>query len=149
MGFTHSLGNTRYTFADLRDLLAKATPHRSGDVLAGVAAESAEQRVAAQCALADVALARFLSEEILPYETDEVTRLIVDSHDAEAFAPAHATTLDYIHFPRKPPHTCRLLYVAAPARPHFWGVRGLGQEPPPSKLPRINDLAILKVGLSF
>ena len=93
MGFTHSLGNTRYTFADLRDLLAKATPHRSGDVLAGVAAESAEQRVAAQCALADVALARFLSEEILPYETDEVTRLIVDSHDAEAFAPVRSLTV--------------------------------------------------------
>jgi len=93
MGFTHSLGNTRYTFADLRDLLAKATPHRSGDVLAGVAAESAEQRVAAQCALADVALARFLSEEIVPYETDEVTRLIVDSHDAEAFAPVRSLTV--------------------------------------------------------
>ena len=93
MGFTYSLGNTRYTFTDLRDLLAKATPHRSGDVLAGVAAESAEQRVAAQCALADVALARFLSEEIVPYETDEVTRLIVDSHDAEAFAPVRSLTV--------------------------------------------------------
>ena len=93
MAFTHILGNTRYTFADLRDLLAKATPHRSGDVLAGVAAESAEQRVAAQCALADVALARFLSEEIVPYETDEVTRLIVDSHDAEAFAPVRSLTV--------------------------------------------------------
>jgi ethanolamine ammonia-lyase large subunit len=93
MAFTHNLGNTRYTFADLRDLLAKATPHRSGDVLAGVAAESAEQRVAAQCALADVALARFLSEEIVPYERDEVTRLIVDSHDAEAFAPVRSLTV--------------------------------------------------------
>ena len=81
MAFAHSIGNTRYTFADLRDLLAKATPLRSGDVLAGVAAESAEQRVAAQYALADLALARFCEEAVVPYEDDEVTRLIVDSHD--------------------------------------------------------------------
>jgi len=93
MGFAHNLGNTHYAFADLRDLLAKATPHRSGDVLAGVAAESAGQRVAAQWALADVPLAHFLSEQVVPYETDEVTRLIVDSHDAKAFAPLRSLTV--------------------------------------------------------
>ncbi len=93
MTFAHTIGNTRYTFADLRDLLAKATPLRSGDVLAGVAAESAEQRVAAQFALADLPLAHFLSEQVVPYEADEVTRLIVDTHDAEAFAPIRSFTV--------------------------------------------------------
>ena len=93
MAFAHSIGNTRYTFADLRDLLAKATPLRSGDVLAGVAAESAEQRVAAQYALADLALERFCEEAVVPYEDDEVTRLIVDSHDTEAFASVGSFTV--------------------------------------------------------
>jgi ethanolamine ammonia-lyase large subunit len=74
-------------FADLKTLLAKATPARSGDELAGIAAESAEERVASQIALADVPLARFLSQPVIPYEVDEVTRLICDSHDAAAFAP--------------------------------------------------------------
>jgi ethanolamine ammonia-lyase large subunit len=93
MSFAHAIGNTRYTFANLRELLAKATPLRSGDVLAGVAAESAEQRVAAQYALADLPLTHFLSEQVVPYETDEVTRLIVDTHDAEAFAPVCSFTV--------------------------------------------------------
>ena len=77
---------TRHTFADLRDLLAKATPPRSGDRLAGVAATTARERVAAQLVLADVPLARFVQEQVVPYETDEVTRLIIDSHDPAAFA---------------------------------------------------------------
>src|SRR6202167_1866946 len=93
MNFAHSLGNKRYVFADLRDLLAKATPLRSGDVLAGLAAESAEQRVAAQFTLADLPLAHFLSEQVVPYERDEVTRLIVDTHNAEAFAPIRSLTV--------------------------------------------------------
>jgi len=93
MTFAHTIGNTRYTFADLRDLLAKATPLRSGDVLAGVAAVSAEQRVAAQYALADLPLARFLEEAVVPYEDDEVTRLIADTHDAKAFAPVRSLTV--------------------------------------------------------
>jgi len=76
-----------YQFADLKTLLAKATPARSGDELAGIAARSPEERVAAQMALADLPLARFLSDTVVPYEEDEVTRLIVDEHDAEAFAP--------------------------------------------------------------
>ncbi|MGJ5813433.1 ethanolamine ammonia-lyase subunit EutB [Paludibaculum fermentans] len=77
---------------NLRELLAKASPLRSGDQLAGLAAESAEQRVRAQMQLADVPLQRFLNEPIIPYESDEVTRLILDTHDAAAFAPiAHLT----------------------------------------------------------
>ena len=69
-----------------------ATPNRSGDALAGLAAESAEQRVAAQIALADLPLRRLLDDPVVPYETDEVTRLICDTHDADAFAPiSHLT----------------------------------------------------------
>jgi len=93
MGYAHSVGATRYRFADLKDLLAKATPPRSGDVLADVAAASSEQRMAARMALADLPLARFLSEAIVPYESDEVTRLIVDTHDAAAFAPLSSLTV--------------------------------------------------------
>src|ERR1035438_9137161 len=82
-----TLGQTVHRFEDLKTLLAKATPARSGDELAGIAARSPEERVAAQMALADLPLATFLSEPIVPYDKDEVTRLIVDEHDAEAFAP--------------------------------------------------------------
>jgi ethanolamine ammonia-lyase large subunit len=83
---THLVGTRSYTFAGLRELLAKASPARSGDYLAGVAAGSAEERVAAQMALADLPLTTFLNEMVVPYETDEVTRLIVDGVDAAAFA---------------------------------------------------------------
>ncbi|MGP8268777.1 MAG: ethanolamine ammonia-lyase subunit EutB [Terracidiphilus sp.] len=93
MSFSHTIGSTRHTFANLRELLAEATPLRSGDQLAGVAAESAEERVAAQFALADLPLKHFLTEQVVPYETDEVTRLIVDSHDREAFAPVRSFTV--------------------------------------------------------
>lgn len=90
--YRHTVGDTRYAFADLRTLLAKASPLRSGDQLAGLAAESAVERVAAQRALADVPLGAFLDEALIPYEDDEVTRLILDTHDAVAFAPvAHLT----------------------------------------------------------
>jgi len=89
---SHTLGGTRYVFADLKTLLARATAARSGDLLAGVAAASEAERMAAKLALADLPLATFLHEVIVPYEDDEVTRLIVDSHDAAAFAPvAHLT----------------------------------------------------------
>ncbi len=93
MTFAHTIGLTRYVFADLRELLAKGTPLRSGDVLAGVAAASAEERVAAQFALADLPLEHFLNETVVPYEDDEVTRLIADTHDAEAFAPIGSLTV--------------------------------------------------------
>jgi len=87
-----TLGGTRYGFDDLKTLLARATPLRSGDRLAGIAADSAEQRVAAQYALADVPLKTFLDDLVVAYEIDDITRLIIDSHDKTAFAPiAHLT----------------------------------------------------------
>ena len=90
--YSATIGSSRYAFPDLKTLLAKASPLRSGDVLAGVAATSGEERVAAQYALADLPLATFLAEQVVPYESDEVTRLIVDSHDHAAFAViAHLT----------------------------------------------------------
>ena len=86
----------RYPFRDLKDLMAKASPARSGDHLAGLAAHSAKERVAAQMALADLPLATFLNDALIPYEDDEVTRLIIDTHDAAAFAPiAHLTVGDF------------------------------------------------------
>jgi len=78
---------------DLRDLLAKASPARSGDELAGLAAASAAERVRAQMRLADTPLKAFLAEPLIPYETDEVTRLICDSHDDDAFAPVSHLTV--------------------------------------------------------
>jgi ethanolamine ammonia-lyase large subunit len=87
-----TIRTTRYAFPDLKTLLAKATPARSGDALAGIAATSEEERVAAQFALADLPLRTFLDEAVIPYEADEVSRLIIDTHDAAAFAPiAHMT----------------------------------------------------------
>ncbi len=94
--YRYSLGPTTYQFDSLRDLMAKATPLRSGDVLAGVAAADAVERVAAQMALADLPLATFLNECLVPYEDDEVTRLIIDRHDAEAFQViSHLTVGDF------------------------------------------------------
>jgi ethanolamine ammonia-lyase large subunit len=90
--YAATIGPRRYTFPDLATLLAKATPLRSGDQLAGIAAATGEERVAAQYALADLPLRTFLAQAVVPYETDEVTRLIIDTHDVAAFAPiAHLT----------------------------------------------------------
>jgi ethanolamine ammonia-lyase large subunit len=89
----HTIDSVTFTFRDLKDLLAKATPVRSGDELAGVAAMTSVERVAAQMTLADLPLSVFLSEAIVPYESDEVTRLIIDSHDATAFAPIASLTV--------------------------------------------------------
>jgi ethanolamine ammonia-lyase large subunit len=86
MRYTAHYSGKSYHFSDLKTLMAKASPLRSGDCLAGVAAETEEQRVAAQIALSEVPLRQFLNECIVPYEVDEVTRLIVDTHDADAFA---------------------------------------------------------------
>jgi ethanolamine ammonia-lyase large subunit len=88
-----TIGGTSYVFADLKTLLAKATPRRAGDELAGIAAADATERVAAQFALADLPLAHFLQEAVVPYEKDEVTRLIVDSHDTAAFAAVASLTV--------------------------------------------------------
>ncbi len=87
MGFNITLGTRHHSFADLKTLLAKASPHRSGDVLAGVAARDAEERVAAQMLLADVPLSHFLEDLIIPYEDDAISRLIIDRHDPAAFTP--------------------------------------------------------------
>ena len=91
--FAHTIGGQTWRFDSLRELMAKATPARSGDYLAGVAAGSAAERVAAQMALAEVPLKHFLVEALIPYEEDEVTRLIIDSHDAAAFAPVSHLTV--------------------------------------------------------
>src|SRR5246127_5552770 len=93
MVFRHTIDASSYVFDDLRDLLAKATPARSGDRLAGIAAGSAEEMIAARMALADVPLTQFLQETVIPYEDDEVTRLIVDGHDGRAFAPIASQTV--------------------------------------------------------
>jgi ethanolamine ammonia-lyase large subunit len=93
MPFRHTIRGATYQFHSLRDLLAKASPLRSGDQLAGIAAATQEERVAARFALADLPLATFLSEAIVPYESDEVTRLIVDAHDRAAFAPVASLTV--------------------------------------------------------
>src|SRR5215813_9403557 len=93
MVYRHTIDQTAYAFDGLRELLAKASPPRSGDRLAAIAAGSAEEMVAARMALADVPLTQFLQEAVVPYEGDEVTRLILDSHDAAAFAPLAAMTV--------------------------------------------------------
>ena len=93
MIYRHAIAAHSYVFDDLRDLMAKATPPRSGDRLAGVAADSAEQMIAARMALADVPLKQFLEETVVPYEDDDVTRLIIDSHDAPAFAAISSLTV--------------------------------------------------------
>lgn len=87
MAYQHTIHQQVYRFKDLKDLLAKASPFRSGDALAGICAASYEERVAAQITLADVPLKNFLTEALVPYEDDEVTRLIIDGHDKKAFAP--------------------------------------------------------------
>ncbi|MDV7218508.1 ethanolamine ammonia-lyase subunit EutB [Streptomyces prunicolor] len=91
--YTSTLGGHRYRFGSLARLLAAASPERSGDRLAGLAASSAQERVAARWALADVPLTAFLAEPVIPYETDDVTRLILDTHDAGAFAAVAGMTV--------------------------------------------------------
>ncbi|WP_341676578.1 ethanolamine ammonia-lyase subunit EutB [Niveibacterium sp. SC-1] len=93
MPFQHTLAARTWHFADLATLLARASPRKSGDELAGVAASCDEERVAARLCLADVPLQRFLDEALIPYEADEVTRLILDTHDAAAFAPIRHLTV--------------------------------------------------------
>lgn len=94
--FRYTAGPITYQFGSLAEVLAKASPPRSGDELAGCAAQSDAERAAARWALAEVPLTTFLSEEVVPYDTDEVTRLIIDSHDVEAFAViSHLTVGDF------------------------------------------------------
>ncbi|WP_294203766.1 ethanolamine ammonia-lyase subunit EutB [uncultured Sphingomonas sp.] len=92
MAYTSDVGGQRFAFRDLKHVMASASPARSGDELAGLAAASAAERMAARAVLADLPLSRFLNEVLVPYEEDEVTRLIIDTHDERAFAPiAHLT----------------------------------------------------------
>ncbi|MDO8828337.1 ethanolamine ammonia-lyase subunit EutB [Methylophaga sp.] len=94
--YRYQLGSKTYQFADLADLMAKATPSRSGDRLAGVIADTAEQRAVAQLLLAEVPLKTFLNEALVPYEDDEITRLIMDEHDVDAFSViSHLTVGDF------------------------------------------------------
>src|SRR3954470_4057585 len=93
MAYAQTVGCHHYVFDDLRTLLARASPDRSGDRLAGLAAGTEEERVAARMALSNVPLRRFLDEPVVASETDEVTALILDSHDAAAFAPVASMTV--------------------------------------------------------
>ncbi len=93
MSFRQTVRNVTYQFEDLKILLAKASPLRSGDQLAGVAAQSYEERVAAQMALADLPLSAFLTDHLIPYEKDEITRFIVDTHHVSAFGPIKSLTV--------------------------------------------------------
>lgn len=96
MAYQHTVNSKVYRFNTLKNLLAKASPFRTGDALAEICASSYEERVAAQITLADVPLKNFLNETVIPYETDEITRLIIDSHSSEAFSPiAHLTTGEF------------------------------------------------------
>lgn len=134
MLYQQTIRNFTYRFDNLKVLLAKATPARSGDFLAGIAAESALERVAAQMALAELPLRIFLTEAVIPYETDEVTRLIIDSHDKDAFASvSHLTVGDFRNYLLSPQATPDTLKALAP---------GLMPEmvAAVSKLMRIQDL---------
>jgi len=91
--YRHSLGSHVYKFNDLKEVMAKASPLKSGDCLAGIAAATEEERMAARFVLADLPLTCFLNEALIPYETDEVTRLIMDHHDPAAFAPVRSMTV--------------------------------------------------------
>ena len=135
--YAHSVGSRRYHFRDLRTLLAKATPARSGDALAGLSAESAEERVAAQMALSDLPLRTFLSEVVIPYEADEVTRLILDTHDATAFQLlSHLTVGSFREWLLSHEVTSEVLAGVAPAvTPEMAAAV--------SKLMRLQDLALV------
>ncbi|MEP6574345.1 MAG: ethanolamine ammonia-lyase subunit EutB [Gemmatimonadota bacterium] len=126
-----------YHFADLKTLLARASPLRSGDRLAGLAAASAEERVAAQMALADLPLDRFVREALVPYETDEITRLIQDTHDRSAFMMvSHLTVGGFRDWLLEHTTTTEVLAALAP---------GLVPEmvAAVSKLMRVQDLALV------
>ncbi len=132
-----TIGQRRYVFGDLKTLMGKASPLRSGDRLAGVAAESGEERVAAQFALADLPLTAMLTDHVVPYENDEVTRLIADTHDRAAFAPiAHLTVGGFRDFLLADATTPAVLAALAPAvTPEMAAAV--------SKISRLQDLIIM------
>lgn len=115
MSYAYTLGATRYRFADLKTLLARASAPRSGDQLAGLAAGTERERVAAKLAVADLPLSHFLEHHVIPYEDDDVTRLIVDTHDAGAFAAIrHLTVGDFRNWLLSTSTTTSMLSAAAP-----------------------------------
>ncbi len=115
MAYSFTVRNMVYRFDDLKTLMAKASPYRTGDVLAGICAESYEERVAAQIALADVPLKTFLNDAIIPYEEDEITRLIIDSHDVIAFQPiSHLTAGEFRDWLLSDEATTEVLTAIAP-----------------------------------
>lgn len=115
MSYKINLGDISYTFRDLKDLMAKATPIRSGDELAGIAATSMEEHVAAQMRLAEVPLTQFLKEPLIDYDKDEITRLIIDTHDKEAFRPiSHLTVGDFRNWLLSETCTSDVLSMVAP-----------------------------------
>jgi ethanolamine ammonia-lyase large subunit len=137
MAYASIVRGTRWTFDDLKTLLAKASPERSGDHLAGIAADSATERFAAQCALADLPLREFLSCELVPYEQDEVTRLLIDSHDATAFGAVSSLTVgEFREWLLSPLANAETLAALAP---------GLLPEmvAAASKIMRLQDLAVV------
>ena len=131
------LGHQSYDFKTLRNLMAKASPPRSGDFLARVAAGNNLERVAAQWVLADVPLKQFLTEVLVPYERDEVTRLIIDGHDSGVFATiSHLTVGDFRNWLLSDHATAETLTAIAP---------GLTPEmvAAVSKITRIQDLILV------
>ncbi len=118
MAYSHTVGRSTWAFADLRDLMAKATPPRSGDMLAGIAAGSAEEGMAARHCLADLPLKSFLARPLIPYEADEVTRLILDTPRRRGLrARAHLTVGGFRDWLLSDDATPAAL-AAARARPH-------------------------------
>jgi ethanolamine ammonia-lyase large subunit len=114
--FRQQIKHTTYVFGSLVELLAKSSPPRAGDRLAGLAAATAEENVAAKLALADVPLKSILAEPVIPYEDDEVTRLILDTHDAHAFKPISPLTVgEFREFLLSQTTTSRTLAALAPA----------------------------------
>jgi ethanolamine ammonia-lyase large subunit len=115
MSYAETIGSRTYRFDDLRVLLAKASPLRSGDQLAGLCAATEEERVAARMALAQLPLRAFLNEALIPYEDDEVTRMIVDDHSATAFAEiSHLTVGDFRNWLLADTTSCAALIRIAP-----------------------------------
>jgi ethanolamine ammonia-lyase large subunit len=131
------IADVAYDFNNLRNLLAKASPARSGDYLAGIGAATNLQRVAAQWVLADVPLRQFLNELIIPYEKDEVSRLIIDSHDPQAFAPVnHLTVGEFRDWLLSDTATTEILtHIAAGLTPEMVAAV--------SKIMRIQDLILV------
>lgn len=115
MRYRTTIAGQGFAFDDLRQVLACASPTRSGDYLAGLGAATAQQRMAARHVLADTPLKQFLTEALIPYEQDNITRLIIDTHDVQAFAPvAHLTVGDFRNWLLSEQATTEALAALAP-----------------------------------